>query len=112
MGGGLCKYCYQKERNRKNPEARRSNELKRIYGMTIAEFNAKLEAQGGKCAICGTTDPGGNSSGNQVSWPIDHNHKTKQNRGILCSKCNMMIGLLKESPEIIASAIEYLRKHE
>jgi len=56
------------------------------------------------CEICGTlfefsSDKHG-----------DHSHKTGEWRGVLCNKCNMAIGMLKDSPELCEAAAEYLRK--
>ena len=63
-----------------------------------------LEQQDGKCAICKSED----SKGKRFS--VDHNHKTGEVRGLLCNPCNVAIGLLKDSPEVIDSAKEYLLK--
>ena len=40
---------------------------------------------------------------------IDHNHKTGKVRGLLCGSCNTGIGLLKDSPDVLDAAIEYLQ---
>lgn len=40
---------------------------------------------------------------------MDHNHKTKKGRGLLCHFCNVMIGFAREDEEILLSAIDYLR---
>jgi predicted Zn-dependent protease len=40
---------------------------------------------------------------------VDHCHKTGQVRGILCNICNLGIGLLNDSVEIIESALNYLK---
>ena len=42
---------------------------------------------------------------------IDHCHSTGKVRGILCSKCNTAIGLLKEDTGIMFNAISYILKH-
>ena len=42
----------------------------------------------------------------------DHDHKTGKRRGILCSHCNTGIGMLKDNPEIIRRALEYLEKYK
>ena len=41
---------------------------------------------------------------------IDHDHITGEFRGLICLTCNAGIGMLKDSPEILAAAIEYLKK--
>ena len=95
-----------------NPKAReiankRSREWNRLKatGFTSKDFEETLANQGGRCAICGTDDPG------KTNWQADHNHITKQKRGILCQKCNTGLGLLQDNIDILCSAIEYLRRY-
>lgn len=86
-------------------EARRKtrewNRLK-ATGFTPEDFKAKLEEQGGVCAICGTDDPG------KLDFCADHDHATGTKRGVLCRKCNSGLGHFNDNPEVIAKAIEYL----
>lgn len=42
---------------------------------------------------------------------LDHNHKTGQIRGLLCSQCNSILGFSKESISILLSSIEYIKKY-
>jgi hypothetical protein len=44
-----------------------------------------LEAQKGKCAICGRI-PG------KQPLCLDHDHKTNRIRGLLCNSCNVKLG--------------------
>ena len=39
---------------------------------------------------------------------IDHNHITGHIRGLLCTTCNRALGLFKDSPKILESALDYL----
>jgi len=82
--------------------------LKALYGITIEEFNAKMEEQHNKCAICGTDTP----TGNGTYFYVDHNHTTGQVRDLLCHNCNYVIGYAKENKDILLSVIEYLSKWE
>ena len=76
------------------------------YGLSAEAFRSLLNAQGGKCAICGSSE----------KLVVDHNHSCCQNnqtcgkcvRGILCFHCNVAIGLLKDSPQIIGQALKYI----
>lgn len=77
------------------------------YGLTDDAFEAILAKQGGGCAICETR------SGRMA---VDHDHaccdgrkKTcgKCTRGILCFPCNQALGLLRDSPKLIARAFAY-----
>jgi hypothetical protein len=42
-------------------------------------------------------------------YAIDHNHETGDFRGILCLQCNSMLGMAKESVQILDSAAQYLK---
>jgi hypothetical protein len=75
--------------------------LNQKYGITREKFDILFVLQKGKCAVC-------NQSSN--SLVVDHDHVTNQIRGLLCSNCNLAIGLFKDNPEIVASAEAYLRK--
>ena len=74
-------------------------------------YERLLEKQGGKCAICRTPDPGGKGR-----FHVDHDHnccptpKSCGNciRGLLCSRCNPMLGMAQDSPETLLAAVRYL----
>jgi hypothetical protein len=86
--------------------------LKRVYGISAADYEALLEKQRGVCAICGAA--GGRrlkKSGRRKRLSVDHCHTTKKVRGLLCEACNTAIGLLKENLSLLRSAVAYLRKH-
>ena len=90
------------QRERSNKRTREWNR-KKFSGFTQEDFDNKLKEQDYKCAICGTPDPGA------TNWHADHDHKTKQKRGVLCHKCNTGLGLLKDDIDVLCSAIEYLK---
>lgn len=81
------------------------------YGVTPEHLAEKLASQGGRCAICNSTEPG------KQGWHLDHSHDFKRkdplgHRGLLCGTCNVGIGMLKEDPAIFAAALAYLQKHQ
>lgn len=39
---------------------------------------------------------------------VDHDHKTRNVRGLLCHNCNRALGLLKDNINSLKSAISYL----
>lgn len=80
--------------------------LKRYWGMTREEFDSRLEAQGGKCKICGTCKWMG--KGNRPH--VDHCHKTGKIRGLLCNLCNVGLGAFKDSTDSLEKAIQYLKE--
>ena len=73
------KYYYQK-----NPGVR--SKLKRIYGITPAQYDDMLVKQNGVCASCGASQREGRP------LCVDHCHKTKIIRGLLCDACNVCAG--------------------
>ena len=95
---------------RKNKRAKwlskwnRSLEVKaRRYNTKFEDFIDLFSKCAGKCDICGEPL-------SQKNYSIDHNHKTNKVRGILCRNCNTALGLLKDSPSIIAESLKYLKE--
>jgi hypothetical protein len=77
--------------------------IKKEYGLEESDVALMLEKQGCHCLICGTNIHAG--------YHIDHCHSTGKVRGLLCSKCNQAIGLLKEDEELFSKAANYIRSH-
>ena len=106
----MCKKCTQDTHNkwcRKTHHKGYANaRLKYKYGITLAEHNAILESQGGVCAICGEKEKRKGSNG---SLCVDHCHSTNQVRGLLCHKCNVLLGLSGDDPDLLYRAISYLK---
>lgn len=93
----------------KHPTSRANTLMKHKYGITFDEFEKMLKKQNGVCGICGLPETRKHQSGTLKKLSIDHDHKTKIVRGLLCSACNHAIGLLKENVKIIENAALYLR---
>lgn len=90
------------------PEAKRrarAEHLMRKFGMTIEQYDAMLEAQGGGCFICGRPPR------EDISLHIDHDHSTGMVRGLLCFRCNNAIADFNEDPTVLRKAIRYLSVH-
>lgn len=102
------KVKWARKRENGGLEILRRNHLRRLYGMTLEEFEAMLAAQGGRCAICSATEAGGKSG----RWHVDHDHLTGSVRGILCHSCNVSIGHFKDDPMLLLAAAEYLIRHQ
>ena len=71
------------------------------YGLTRHEFNALLESQHGRCAICQELPVG-------ESLNVDHCHASGRVRALLCRGCNTAIGLLGDDPGKIRAAAFYI----
>ena len=81
----------------------RKSRLRREYGVTPESVDEMYTVQGGKCAICSGA----------LTWKVnglhvDHDHRTKWVRGLLCGRCNLGIGQFEDSTELLQKAIEYL----
>ena len=85
----------------------RNSYLKRRYGITLDEFNNMKDAQGGKCAICGSNSGKANKKNDRLT--VDHDHSTGEIRGILCHKCNFGLGQFDDDTEKLSMAITYLK---
>ena len=68
----------------------------------------KLEKeQKSRCAICDT-----HSIVQGKNLSLDHDHETGQIRGLLCNKCNLLIGMADDNPALLRAAASYLEKCE
>lgn len=99
-----------KEWRKNNPDAvinhNFKNNLKK-FGLTVEIYNNMLKAQNHVCAIC--EKPEMTKRNNKIKQlSVDHCHATGKVRGLLCTKCNTGIGLLREDPIIIQKAKDYL----
>lgn len=117
--GSVCKKCHAegaKIRNRKNPRyplVKRMRHLSK-YGISEEEYDTMLKKQGGVCALCRIAtgaDSRTYSMRKNRRLCVDHDHQTGKIRGLLCSKCNFLLGLCSESLVLFQRAVCYLREH-
>ena len=92
-----------------NPErvklTRWKRQLRKMYGLTIEEYEAMLRTQQGRCASCNDA-----LTDKLHGRHIDHCHATGKVRGILCGGCNIALGHAKDDVERLKSLIRYLEK--
>lgn len=85
------------------------------YKITKEEYEKLEKEQNGVCAICGR--PQTIIQGRRErDLCVDHDHDTDCNekpkvRGLLCHNCNVGIGNLKDSPELLRRALAYLERN-
>ena len=108
-----CKKCNisrASKWNKENPNRRKiiiqKDNYKRRYGLSVEDKQLMIDNQNGLCAICN------NPLKSTHDVCVDHCHTTNKVRGILCRKCNLGIGHLNDSLDILKSAIKYLKKHQ
>lgn len=84
-------------------EHNRRAKLLRLFGLTVEEFDALLDAQGGACAICESPC----RTGKRLA--VDHDHGTGDVRGLLCAACNRGLGYFRDDPNLLVRAAAYLK---
>lgn len=83
--------------------------IRKRYGMDVDDFLALLERQEDCCLIClGLFDFVGYHKSDK-SPVVDHDHVSGKVRGLICKKCNIALGCFRDSPQVVASALRYLR---
>lgn len=109
-----CKYCtgartandYIRRRDAGDgqEQARRHAwHLRTTFGITTERFEALLANQNGHCALCSKDKPGG-----QGAWHVDHDHATGTIRGLLCARCNQLLGVWEKNRPWFDGADMYL----
>jgi hypothetical protein len=91
---------YRSERD--YPAMMRESHLRRSFGMTQEEYEARLREQGGGCAVCGRPPKQGKS------LHVDHDHETGYVRGLLCFSCNAALGHFQDDIDRIDAALTYV----
>ena len=120
-----CTSAYNRERWKKNPAVRKKRmesrrqwgiknaaylstyfthqKRRKNYGLSSEEWNAKIEEQNNLCAGCG--------DGFGEKKPFgDHDHATGQFRGILCYRCNTVLGFAADNVPRLEKLIAYLQR--
>jgi hypothetical protein len=91
MAKDLCSLHYEMSRN----------------NVVIDDSAAKIiEQHNGLCDICSSSSPGFG----RKRLCIDHDHATGVVRGMLCQKCNIVIGNFNDDIDLLQRAIKYLKK--
>jgi hypothetical protein len=110
-----CKACqkeYEREYRERTGYSRNwEHHLKSKYGITGQDYHDMAAAQNHVCAVCNR--PETITYANKTRrLAVDHDHRTGKVRGLLCAKCNVMLGYARENSDYLASAMMYLREHD
>lgn len=103
-----CKECHSENSKLKYAsdlefrKKRKDYRLKYKYNLDSDNVNNIREGQNNKCCICN------NPFHSERTIFIDHNHKNGNVRGLLCPKCNNILGNCNDDINILKSAITYL----
>lgn len=106
-----CRDCYREKVNTSKGRTSISVSCK----ISQKEFDGLLKKQNYVCAICGEHETQ-IRKGVLSRLCVDHCHKSEEKginkiRGLLCSKCNTGIGLLKDCSITLRKAADYLDMH-
>jgi len=105
--GGYCKPCwvaYMKEHEDPDKRAaqQRKASLRRNYGVTPDQYEVMLSAQNGVCATCG------NACATGKRLAVDHCHRSGKVRGLLCRRCNSILGYADDDLELLGRLADYV----
>ncbi len=93
-GFRMCGHCLDKQRDKK-------------YGLKPGEYQDLNLKQNGLCGICKLA-PKANRK-----LHVDHDHTTGLVRGLLCPRCNVVLGFVESEPHLLGVPfLEYLNKHK
>lgn len=105
-----AKEYYQKNKDKFKERSKIANAKRKFtkYGLTEEDYLKIWEEQNYVCAICKLSD----NTKHLKSLPllIDHDHSTQIIRGLLCTQCNILLGMSKDDINILKNAIFYLTK--
>jgi hypothetical protein len=104
MGIQYKEYMSREEAKANKKEWSRLYHVKKYYGLEKEEYLELME----KCIFC----PICLKELKDEEKVVDHCHETNQVRGLLCSRCNFLLGNARDDIEIIEKAIKYLERFE
>lgn len=117
MDNNICIQCFKNSVDGKFLRCdrcrigRKRQRLRKLYGVTLEQYDALAAKQNNLCAICGKPQPG-YEDGEPKLLCVDHDHSTKKIRGLLCYKCNCGIGMLCDNITLLQEAVEYLKRYQ
>lgn len=105
-----CKSCAKSWKD-SNKDYTFEYTLRYSHNLSVEDYQAALDSQGGVCSICKTDSPGGTGR-----WAIDHSHDccpSKRTcgqcfRGLLCKDCNVMVGYVERAKRMNFDFDSYL----
>lgn len=108
----INRYCWREKKRAKNSRQKRRRIHKEILNIHYDKLtrqqreSARMQLfikQDGRCAICERPE----KELNRILC-LDHCHKTGHIRGLLCNKCNWMLGYAEDNLLNLQAAMQYL----
>lgn len=97
---------YHKKRYEADPTPYKNRNMINRYGIGLDQYQQMLEEQNHSCAICGKHETE-TSKGHLV---VDHCHDSNKIRKLLCSTCNVALGMVYEDVDILYKMIDYIKE--
>lgn len=91
----------REKRHSVNPDIKRDYRFRRIYKITLQNYYDMEMSQNGCCAICEEAPA-------RDLLCVDHDHDTGKVRGLLCGRCNRVLGSMEDNPILLEKMIKYL----
>lgn len=82
-------------------------DLKKKFGIDFLTYSALLITQTGRCACCDAQFEDG-----QYGVHVDHDHTDNKIRGLVCGRCNLMLGHSKDSTYRLRAGAAYLQRFQ
>lgn len=111
VGNGLCQQCWVRKYYAKNKEhlrnLSRASRLSVNFGLSVEQWDKMYEEQKGVCPIClKVIHIPYNKEGHKAA-SVDHDHKTKRVRGLVCDHCNRF-RIARNTAETAKRLVTYL----
>ena len=99
-----------------DPTMVKRSHVKMKYGLTWDRYQAMLAAQKGVCAICKQPETWKRKTTKVWALSVDHDHRCcagptscgKCVRGLLCRRCNAVLGQVRDSSKLLLSMASFL----
>jgi hypothetical protein len=98
--------------NKKRTLYRWKRYLYKNFNLTIEQYKKMFLEQNNTCLICKKHESRLAYKKNiKAKLCVDHCHKTGKIRGLLCWRCNGLLGMAQDTIPILEEAINYLKNH-
>lgn len=97
-----CKQCTSLENKNwavNNPDKKKNAHYRTTYGLSYEEVLLKHKVVDNKCEVCNEE---------KELLAVDHCHTSGKVRGMLCTRCNLLLGKIEENKDIIFKLFKYL----
>lgn len=99
----LERYHSDQAFRRRKLDSQKWGHIKRTYGLSRAEYSDLLRSQGGVCLLCGKPP-------RAKKLVVDHDHATGSVRALLHTACNVLLGVVGDTPDALRRAAERLER--